>query len=187
MLDSPVVLHTSHAPSLNPNAPLCGRQFKARLEELVRTAASHPKMAALLEVVLEHFREAAAGNPGADPGSGAADGAGGAPGAAAAAVSRVIVFTNLRDSVASICALLERHAPLVTAKCAPNLFLSNARWQQPRSANAAFAGAHTWCMLPHQSLQTRLKKCTATHTLLLHHKEDWRPHQYLFNDVLLRM
>lgn len=132
-----------------------GRQFKARLEELVRTAASHPKMAALLEVVLEHFRDAAAGNPGAEPSSSSTDGAGGAPGAAAAAVSRVIVFTNLRDSVASICALLARHAPLVTAKCASAFPAHGAcsmhvpSWQQPRAAHAPSTGLRTWCMQPY--------------------------------------
>jgi hypothetical protein len=117
-------------------------QFKARLEQLVRSAASHPKMAALLEVVLEHFRDAAAaaaaiappaaaapaaaeppasggGGAGARAAPPAATAAAGAAGAAPAAVSRAIVFTNLRESVAAICALLAQHAPLVSAKCAP--------------------------------------------------------------------
>ncbi|KAK9842497.1 hypothetical protein WJX81_002950 [Elliptochloris bilobata] len=102
------------------------REFSTRLEQLVRSAASHPKMAALLEVVLEHFQhsaDAAAADNLGDPAAaaGAAGAAGhargsGAAAATAAPVSRVIVFTNLRKSVASICELLAQHAPLITAK-----------------------------------------------------------------------
>ena len=127
-LNTWVMLHSS-----------CGRQFKARLEELVRSAASHPKMAALLEVVLEHFRDAAAATSGMHPGN-ATDGAGGAPGAAAPTVSRVIVFTNLRDSVASICGLLEQHAPLVTAKCVSGFKKHLAPLQHAHGIPAAGTG-----------------------------------------------
>ena len=76
------------AEALRPHAHA---QFQARLDCLVRDAAQHPKMAALLETVLAHFRS--------DAESRGPDTAGGDP-------SRVIIFTNLRDSVQAICDVL---------------------------------------------------------------------------------
>ena len=82
-------------------------QFQLRLEQLVRTCAEHPKLAALQDVLLAHFRGAPA----------AVDGeAGGAK--SGAEPTRAIIFTNLRESVAAICALLRHHEPLIKAKCA---------------------------------------------------------------------
>ena len=52
-------------------------------------------------------------------GSAAPETAAAAAAAAPPEVSRVIVFTNLRESVHSICELLAQHAPHVSAKCAP--------------------------------------------------------------------
>ncbi|BDA46215.1 probable ATP-dependent DNA helicase MPH1 at N-terminal half [Coccomyxa sp. Obi] len=74
------------------------REFQARLEHLVRSAAAHPKMAALQEVVMRHFSDHAASADGAH------------------APSRVIIFTNLRDSVHQICNVLRQHEPLVQAR-----------------------------------------------------------------------
>ncbi len=74
-------------------------QFQARLEHLVRSAAAHPKMAALQEVVVRHFSDHAASADCAHP-------------------SRVIIFTNLRDSVHQICTVLRQHELLVQARCA---------------------------------------------------------------------
>lgn len=86
-------------------------------------AASHPKMEALLSVVLQHFQPqdslatAAAGKPTA---------AAGEPTAAEAAhfgdaaqedePGRVIIFTNRRDSVQSIVDMLRSQEPVVTAR-----------------------------------------------------------------------
>ena len=64
----------------------------------MKSAAAHPKMAKLQEVVVQHFETHAASVDARRP-------------------SRVIIFTNLRESVHSICAMLRSHEPLVTAKC----------------------------------------------------------------------
>jgi hypothetical protein len=85
-----------------------GVQFQARLERLVQEAAEHPKMAALLRLLLQHFDGA---RPGADEAASARSGAAGDP-------SRVIIFTNLRETVVSICEALRPHEPLIRAKCA---------------------------------------------------------------------
>lgn len=58
--------------------------------------------------------------------------------AAAPEVSRVIVFTNLRESVHSICELLAQHAPHVSAKCAPGPDKSWTLFSLPTSTMYAF-------------------------------------------------
>lgn len=69
----------------------------------MRSAAAHPKMAALQEVILAHFQAHAASADAGRP-------------------SRIIVFTNLRDSVHQICDVLRKHEPLVQARCATPTF-----------------------------------------------------------------
>ena len=71
-----------------------------RLDHLVRSSAAHPKTAALLRILAEHFRRSA--DAGAEPGD----------------VSRVIIFTNLRETVTAICEALRPHEPLVQARSA---------------------------------------------------------------------
>lgn len=77
-------------------------QFQVRLDHLVRTAAVHPKMTALLDIVLAHFeqqqQQAASATEGATE------------------VSRVIIFTNLRETVTSICEALRQHEPRIQAR-----------------------------------------------------------------------
>lgn len=89
------------------NYPLFHMQFQLRLEQLVRTCAEHPKLAALQDILLRHFHSAPA----------VVDEQGNA--VAGAEPSRAIIFTNLRESVATICALLRRHEPLIKAKYCP--------------------------------------------------------------------
>lgn len=86
-------------------------QFQARLDRLVQEAAEHPKIAALLRLLLQHFADAG-GGPGEDGAASARLGAAGEP-------SRVIIFTNLRETVVSICEALKPHEPLIRAKCCP--------------------------------------------------------------------
>ncbi len=77
---------------------VCFLQFQVRLDHLVRTASGpHPKLAALLDIVREHFQQHGA--------SGEAEEA-----------SRVIIFTGLRETVHSICEALLEHEPLIQAK-----------------------------------------------------------------------
>ena len=100
-------------------------QFHKQLKQLVNRAATHPKMAALLEVVLQHFQpdgappqpdtavtaESTVSSPtAADVGLGAADQA------AADKPGRVIIFTNRRDSVQSIVEMLRTREPVITAR-----------------------------------------------------------------------
>ncbi len=112
---------------------LCFMQFHKQLKSLVNRAATHPKMAALLEVVLEHFKPE--GTPESD--SRPAEAAAGqvTPAKAAAgddngekAVTddpgRVIIFTNRRDSVQSIVEMLRAHEPLITARYGPCTFFA---------------------------------------------------------------
>ena len=75
-------------------------QFQVRLDHLVRTAAVHPKMTALLDIVRAHFEQQQA-----------ASATGGAT-----EVSRVIIFTNLRETVTSICEAVRQHEPLIQAR-----------------------------------------------------------------------
>ena len=101
----------------------------------MRTAAEHPKMAALLQLLLAHFGATSSGSheagdapPGAHAGNGAGSvTAGGRPGDGAGAwaagarsggaePSRVIIFTTLRETVGGICKALRPHAPLIKAK-----------------------------------------------------------------------
>ncbi|KAK9817873.1 hypothetical protein WJX72_003494 [[Myrmecia] bisecta] len=82
-----------HIQSLQHNQNFA--EFKRRLEELVKHGASHPKMAALLDVILQHFQAA---------------------GPDAAPAGRIIVFTNLRESVDAIVDLLNNHNPGVVAR-----------------------------------------------------------------------
>ena len=100
-------------------------QFHKQLKQLVHRAATHPKMAALLEVVLQHFQpegtppqptaavaaESVLSSPAAaDAGMGHADQA------AADKPGRVIIFTNRRDSVQSIVDMLRTREPVITAR-----------------------------------------------------------------------
>ena len=79
----------------------CGDlQFQVRLDRLVRSSAAHPKTAALLRILKEHFQQSRSA------GSEAWD------------VSRVIVFTNLRETVTVICEALRPHEPLLQARSA---------------------------------------------------------------------
>ena len=71
-----------------------------RLDHLVRTSSAHPKTAALLRILTEHFQQSR--NAGAEPGD----------------VSRVIIFTNLRETVTAICKALCPHEPLLQARSA---------------------------------------------------------------------
>lgn len=104
-------------------------QFHKQLKQLVNRAATHPKMAALLEVVMEHFKpeespasdarltHAADGQQRkATPSKPAAAGDDSSEQAAASAPGRVIIFTNRRDSVQSIVEMLRAHEPLITAR-----------------------------------------------------------------------
>ena len=72
-------------------------QFQVRLDNLVQTSATHPKMAALLDIVREHFKQHAASGEAED-------------------VSRIIIFTALRETVHSICEALRQHEPFTQAK-----------------------------------------------------------------------
>lgn len=95
-------------------------QFHINLKQLVQRAASHPKMAKLLEVVLDHFdgngavpstelSAAAAGTAMPEPAEESHDAAADKPG-------RVIIFTNRRDSVHTIVDMLRAREPIVTAR-----------------------------------------------------------------------
>jgi ERCC4-related helicase len=77
------------------------RQFKRQLEVLSRQGG-HPKLMALKGAVLEHFGVAQGGNGG---------------GGATMVAGRIIVFTSLRESVAEIIAMLQKHEPFVKARC----------------------------------------------------------------------
>ena len=100
-------------------------QFHKQLKQLVNRAATHPKMAALLEVVLQHFQpesapqqpDAAIATEGVFSSPTAADaGVGAADQAAADQPGRVIIFTNRRDSVQSIVEMLRTREPVITAR-----------------------------------------------------------------------
>ncbi len=99
-------------PSLTAVGPHA--QFRERLEELVRRGAFHPKLAALVEALRRHF--------GGDADCGAGDAAeaiadGGGGGGDQNDMGRAIVFTNLRESVATIVDTLGLHAPLIKPRC----------------------------------------------------------------------
>ena len=73
-------------------------QFQVRLDHLQRTSSGpHPKMAALLDIVKEHFEQHVASGEAGD-------------------TSRAIIFTGLRETVHSICEALRQHEPLIQAK-----------------------------------------------------------------------
>lgn len=82
-------------------------QFRERLEELVRRGAAHPKMEALLQTLLRHFAAPEGDISAAAEGGGEASGGG-----------RVIIFTNLRESVHSIAEVLRQHSPVIEPRCA---------------------------------------------------------------------
>ena len=116
-------------------------QFHKQLKQLVSRAATHPKMAALLEVVLEHFQPQ--GTPPQADATAAAQGVMSSPTAGNAEETtdhlaeadkpgRVIIFTNRRDSVQSIVEMLRTREPVITARWVSSLKL------QPRQA----AGMH---------------------------------------------
>lgn len=90
-------------------------------------------MAALLEVVLEHFKLEGTPESDARPAEAAAGQV--TPSKAAAGddtgekagtddPGRVIIFTNRRDSVQSIVEMLRAHEPLITARYGPCTFLA---------------------------------------------------------------
>ena len=85
-------------------------QFHINLKQLVQRAASHPKMAKLLEVVLEHFSSNAGLPPMTVPAAAAGTAMPEAPEESRDAASdkpgRVIIFTNRRDSVQAIVDML---------------------------------------------------------------------------------
>ena len=90
------------------------------LKQLVERAASHPKMEALLKVVLSHFKPQQ-GSAIAEACVASAEVVGGKPAEAADPAEpdqpgRVIIFTNRRDSVQSIVEMLRAHEPTVTAR-----------------------------------------------------------------------
>ena len=102
-------------------------QFHKQLKHLVSRAATHPKMAALLEVVLEHFKpqaspepdtrpDTAAGQAGSPTPVKATGGSDSVEQAAGSDPGRVIIFTNRRDSVQSIVEMLRSHEPLINAR-----------------------------------------------------------------------
>lgn len=125
---------TTESPALDPGQALHSDilillQFHKQLKQLVSRAATHPKMAALLEVVLEHFgaegsteavlqpaASASAAAAAGQEGGVVTPGKPGGEGATACSPGRVIVFTNRRDSVQSIVEMLRNHEPLVTAR-----------------------------------------------------------------------
>lgn len=82
------------------------------LKQLVERAASHPKMEALLKVVLHHFKPYGCAAPDAT----AIGVASGDDGKHEQPPGRVIIFTNRRDSVQSIVDMLHGHEPTVTAR-----------------------------------------------------------------------
>ena len=88
-------------------------------------------------------------------GSAAPETAAAAAAAAPPEVSRVIVFTNLRESVHSICELLAQHAPHVSAKCAPGSDKFWALFSLPTSNMHAFSEqvCSTSCCLARKVLQ----------------------------------
>ena len=111
-------------------------QFHKQLKMLVSRAATHPKMAALLEVVLEHFQpdgasvqtDATGAAAGAEPRPTSAGDT--APGNSAEAAAdkpgRVIIFTNRRDSVQSIVEMLRTREPLITSRSAFTVHMHTA-------------------------------------------------------------
>jgi len=92
-------------------------QFRERLEELVRRGAGHPKLKALVEALRRHF----GGDCGAaDAPEATAHRGGGGDGVCGGKkddMGRAIVFTNLRESVATIVDTLALHAPLIKPRC----------------------------------------------------------------------
>lgn len=94
-------------------------QFHKQLKQLVTRAATHPKMAALLEVVLDHFQPQ--GEPPQPVAATTAQARMSSPTAAnaeenAGKPGRVIIFTNRRDSVQSIVEMLRTREPVITAR-----------------------------------------------------------------------
>jgi hypothetical protein len=75
-------------------------QFQVRLDRLARTAAVHPKLSALLKIVRAHFGQRQWAAPAQDD----------------TEVSRAIIFTNLRETVTSICQALRQQEPLIQAR-----------------------------------------------------------------------
>ena len=148
-----------HTPTLRAIADVL--QFHKQLKQLVSRAATHPKMAALLDVLLEHFQPHVSAHP-ADASAAAAPVAATAATAPAGAVEgasesddleagragnaaragqadaygagRVIIFTNRRDSVQSIVEMLRLKEHLITARCLPDprhTTLLHPAWLKP--------------------------------------------------------
>ena len=117
MLVRPGVVHSSQS---SQHTGYLRMQFRERLEELVRRGAGHPKLAALVEALRRHFGGDA--DCGADDGphEGTGEGVGGG-GGDANDMGRAIVFTNLRESVATIVDTLAMHAPLIKPRCVASL------------------------------------------------------------------
>jgi len=97
---------------------MCRLQFHERLEQLVQRGAAHPKMETLVKVLLSHFTTSGGSSEGGEGGemeASVADTAG--AGGSSSAPGRVIVFTNLRESVSAIVAMLKRHSPVIEPRC----------------------------------------------------------------------
>ena len=95
------------------HSSFCGPQFRERLEQLVQRGAAHPKMETLLKILLHHFTAAPGWSEGAGVAAHATAGGGAEAGASGGAGGRVIVFTNLRESVSAIAEVLKRHSPII--------------------------------------------------------------------------
>lgn len=96
---------------------MCRLQFHERLEQLVQRGAAHPKMETLVKVLLNHFTtpSSSEGGEGGEMEASVADTA--EAGGSASAPGRVIVFTNLRESVSAIAVMLKRHSPVIEPRC----------------------------------------------------------------------
>ena len=126
-------------------------QFHKQLKQLVNRAATHPKMAALLEVVLDHFQpQGAPPQPDAavaarplmlSPTAADAEAVGDM--AAIDQPGRVIIFTNRRDSVQSIVEMLRTRDPVITARwvVAELAGLVSPTKQAPRNRDALLLGS----------------------------------------------
>ena len=114
-------------PRVNPNPYLVLTllqtltQFRERLELLVSRGAGHPKLAALVEALRRHFGGDADCGAGEDPAAIGGGGSDGVCGGEKDDMGRAIVFTNLRESVATIVDTLALHAPLIKPRCVASL------------------------------------------------------------------
>lgn len=84
------------------------RALRGGLEAAARAGADNPKMQRLVAVLREHFSNGGGSEGGAQQQEQEEEEEG--------SCGRVIVFTNLRESVAGIVAALSQHEPLITAR-----------------------------------------------------------------------